>query len=483
MPGPDSSMARSVPVAPGARNANVISSSTGPTASPRLVIALNTAPTDAGLIPTPTGGPDIEQIFRHVAGLLKAGLDACWASADGSNGNPNSPSDDEEMWARVVAEVLLGHKYGSPSGQYGTFADASFFDMMLKTTDGAYPMTSACQQLCTAALVGRGFTRDHFRTGIAAAPLNETLPVIANGGKFLPPDQIAANTEAALAAGAGPASMFLFFDPTGVKKPTANDPDHVQIGNNGADHIGFALRAHRKDATNAWNAMQFFDTGALGTPTFGNDAGTDICDYQWTRSVGGPRLKKNPGEGEKASFQGVLIPAPPPDLTGGTSRLRRLSPLGVARLVVRKRGAQGADAAIWHTGLMRLHDPTDREMNFSIARLLWSLRDAPFCDSFETCWEVSIPRTDLLKATREAARADSFPSLVSRTLGTNAPDPSNAITNVSALFRLIDAFVDAKGKVHVRTPGPQDSLPWRNGNGIHFNLGGLPVPEFWAQSL
>jgi hypothetical protein len=292
-----------------------------------------------------------------------------------------------------------------------------------------------------------------------------------------------ANTEAALAAGAGPGSMFLFFDPAGLKKPTPKDPDHVQIGNNGADHIGFALRAHKKDATNAWNAMQFFDTGALGTPTFGNDAAADICDYAWTRAVSGPRLKKNPGEGENASFQGVLVPAPPPDLAGGTARLRRLSPLGVARLVVRRRGAQGADAAIWHTGLMRLHDPTDPEMNFSIARLLWSLRDAPFCDNFETCWEISIPRTDLLKATRDAARADSFPTLVSKTLGASAPDPGSQITNPAALFRLRDAFVDAKGKVHVRTPGPLDSLPWRNTFGIHFSLGALPVPEFWSQSL
>jgi hypothetical protein len=486
MPTPED-VTRKVPVAPGAANTNALSSSTGPTDSPRLVIALNTASTDAGLIPTPVGGPDIQAIFKHVAERLKAGLDACWASPDGSKGNPNSASDDEEKWARVMAEVLTGHKYGSPGGQYG-IADWHFFESMLKQTEGCYPLASACQQLCTAALIGRGFTRADLSAGsqllgIGAAPHNETLPAIANGGKFLPPDQITANTDAAVAAGAGPASMFLFFDADGKKKPTSKDPEHRQYGNNGADHIGFALRAHKKDASNPWNALQFFDTGALGTPTFGNDAGADICDYKWTRSVGGPRLKPKPGDGEHATFQGVLIPAPAPDLAGGTARMRRLSPLGIARLVIRKRGAQGADAVTWHTGLMRMHDPTDPEMNFSIARLLWSLRDAPFCDQWETCWEISIPLAHLLLTVKDATRSDSFPSIVSRVLSDKAPDPNNPFASPGLLARFRDAFVDTKGKVHVRSPGPQDSLPWRNTNGIHFNLGGLAVPEFWTQSL
>lgn len=230
--------------------------------------------------------------------------------------------------------------------------------------------------------------------------------------------------------------------------------------------------------------MQFFDTGALNSPRryegveIGDDPGhIFIHDDKWVQTTGGPRAPA----GHSPVFKGVLVPAPAPDLAGGMGRMRRLFPLGFARLVIRERQSGSVKC---HTALMRMNDPSQPDMNFSFARLLWSLRDAPFCDQFETCWQVSIPRGGLLQAVRDGTRADLIPKLVQAATLKKAPSStSDPLGDPGDHMRLRDVYVDAAGKVHVRDPAPQDTLPWGASSGISFAATGLLLPFFWGQGI
>jgi hypothetical protein len=68
--------------------------------------------------------------------------------------------------------------------------------------------------------------------------------------------------------------------------------------------------------------------------------------------------------------------------------MRAARPLGFARLVLRRRSD---GKLIYASPLLMMHLAGDPQANFSLARLFWSLRDAPRCEEVVAEWQVDVP--------------------------------------------------------------------------------------------
>ena len=167
----------------------------------------------------------------------------------------------EERWASVVTEMLMGVLYSSPGQAYQNDynQDHLFFEKMAPATfpsEGVpYPLTAACQQLCTIALISRGYTAAHFGQGVNAGG-SSGLPLFqlgggrwVNNGAWLNPDEaLKQSAPDGVAAG----SLYEWTLRPGPTRRALTSP---------------SSSAHRPGAgQGSWNGIQFFDTGGVAIP-------------------------------------------------------------------------------------------------------------------------------------------------------------------------------------------------------------------------
>jgi hypothetical protein len=409
---------------------------------------------------------------------LEAGLDKVW---------PGPPVDAEEAWARTVTEMLLGTVYGGAGSTYSAkkfgVTDATFYDAMTakKPPDakgavaddpdrfpGPYPITVACQQSCTVALIGRGFDRSHFGAGMNAGK-SEDLPIWKmTGAQWFKRDDVKdVRIVSKLSPPVGPGSLFQFYIDGAA--------------NTGPAHIGWIARVQRVADGKPQNVMQFFDTGAMNCSGRTNTPkavlqGYENYDDPWVTTIfTGPVVAKGTTSYNNSGF-GVLPPSP--GLAAATDRMKRLWPLGFARLVIKRLSDQHV---LYATPLLPMHHAGDTN-NFSPARLMWALRGIPHPDVLTAEWRLYIPRGELAGEAFKGPRGKTlrdYAKFIKDKTGALVPldqpitDTENVMIAHSAHRVSSDGTVTAE---LLYKKAPTDTLAWgvRSGEAMP-SLGDVPI--------
>jgi hypothetical protein len=412
--------------------------------APRLVKALNSTPQGTPVFAAASVTDRVSVILKWIVDRLDRGLgETAWLGPDGGRGlslaelNLSSEARENELWARLIAEKLLGLPYAL----VGTFyqrSETAFYQRMSERIqaqkDTFYPITIQCQQSCTMALLSLGIPFDLLKPGCNAGN-TEGLPIFKQAGaKCHKLDLRDAKKALTATPRASPGTLFEFFSPQ-------------KGANQGGAHIGFVLRTHSE----GWFALQTFDTGGLGAPNRGpvdlmavsGGLGGGIFDDPWVKAI--------KGSPEPPSGMGVLPPKFRPVPT-----LARWWPLGFARLVLKARSDQ---QRLYATPLLWMHHGNQ---SYAPSRLAWSLRALPFGDEIQAIWQVWMPRGKLTDAGFSADR--NTPA--SEVLKVSGRPPAEALKDVSTeILHAFDVIAATDGRVGIvkrlsGTSNTPDTLPW-----------------------
>lgn len=421
----------------------------------RLVVRLNkgaSTQSTADAITADVVTSLLERIDKRLRTTLTS-LDEVWSGANGGDA-----SDNDEVWARLISELLVGTSYDSPGPAYGTGESDRWFHERFDVDGGCYPLVLACQQLTSIGVMSRGFSlKDIGGQGFNASGNrgNKFWKAWSTDNRY--------RTDIAWARGApeplAPGTAYEFL---GVQPETKADPEkpdqkkpELKYNTDGA-HIAFVLRVRGSP-----DRVQFLDTGGLNIANRNDrvtlSAGGNVDD-PWANYVGGP---------PKGTFQGVGVPRPSPDLGAAVARLRRKFPLGFTRLVIRSRAD---DTVLYASPLVRMHG-SGAEDNWSIARYVWSLRDLPNAEKVSAEWSFYIPRGALVdSAARATRRAYNLRQL--RLCAKFNPRPRSDLASVLAneIWYLSKAVAQTDGSVRlISTKSARssigDKLPWDQRSG------------------
>jgi hypothetical protein len=417
--------------------------------APQLSVAINTSPVpepiqrDLPVDQASTIGTILTQIYGRLAG----GLDVVWKGPDGTGSGPEgqpslwdpNPSNDskyypsgivkppnmadEEAWARAVSEILVGASYGQASMSNAQQNAGTTTPGKLWLDDDYYrtfgsdnpvlPIVMECQQMCTYALLTRGYTLTML-TGLVPKTKKGIIGVNAGSNKHLDPifqnkwepkPDCGSDPGKALARPTSkgrltPGSLF-GFSPTDEQKT-------AQGNSNDGVHVVFVLRVSSDKA-------QLLDTGAAGvgdrapglpapcamaalTPKGNYDNGLSSRAL----SVNTKKIPSVPFVG-----LGVLNPPDVDEMRKGVVKARKARPLGFARLAIFKR--KNAEI-LYVSPLLQMHEPDDGA-NYPTARYLWSLREMPGCKDLQALWLLRIPITDFAGHVVTADRTDTLTKL------------------------------------------------------------------------
>lgn len=374
--------------------------------APSLALAINSTAvrdtaTDSsydGLDFANPGTAEIEAITRYVWRRLERGIGPAWFGPNGQEERFGftalnetiaevgfaTDAGVEEAWAQLVSEKLTYNPYAGPGLTHlgDPAADADIFAKVNDPEDPVHPLVHACQHLCTLAGIfrGFGFTGTGFDASTVSAGVMKAL-----GGTWVPTDPTTEEADPtlqipvanAIDLGLQPGDSFLW-----SRKQT---PQKIQ-----GDHIAFFIRIH-PDKRRA----QFFDTGGAGViAEVGTVSGASKnFEYPWSFKIWGPSTQDpdDPSKRVSVPFRGVGLFRQTPSLPKQLDRLRAMRPLGLARLVVRKRASPlNAEGLVFVSPMLRMHT-ADRAMNFSLARLAWSLRMMPGYQHLEGQWLIYNP--------------------------------------------------------------------------------------------
>lgn len=423
---------------------NTLSPPYGPRA-PQLAVAVNTCtpPEKEQKSLAADAATTITEILKQICSRLKGGLDPVWKGSDGHDPewepqtsktkDENALIEAEEKWARLCSELLVGVTYGSINN-YGAQAPgvASYDDTecfrLFWTSDPVIPIYLACQQLCTYALMMRGFSTydlsGHAKAGSGkddqkpdekkaeekpkekkkgekgaekkaggsigvSAGNNGTLDHMFQGG--WDPKPAFANIEEALKRKQGsltPGSLFGFLPPGG--------------GQPQGSHVVFVLRS-----APSVRKVQFIDTGAVRdgsglpgrslpgiVPASMSHLPAGYGNYD-DRLFGGTISVTASNVPVPFVGFGALKPANPADLERGIAQGRLVRPLGFARLALFKRSAKPSDKDILYVSpLVTMYEPGPNA-NYAPSRYLWSIRQNPAYDVIQALWILRIPQNAL----------------------------------------------------------------------------------------
>lgn len=411
---------------------------------PELARALNETPVVVPARPAVSDSADITEILSHVYRQLKGGLAPVWNSFPNvptKNGvalrdaDPTTltPAELEECWAQHISEWLVGTPYGGPGQNYksgGT--DQALFSLMIRGSDPALPIIYACQQLCSAAAISRGFDDAaalplDSHTSLGAANILKWSIGVGPGTAQVLPNVALCDAATAIAQGVlVPGSVFV---------------------KGALPHAAFVVRVLLS------GELQLIDTGAmqLSPPhasPFPSGGGSALSS--------GTNYDTSPGVSVVASnFTHLGSITKATQLPQAILRMRQTRPLGAARLVVLDRiGTTPSEANIgqrlrWASSLLPMWEQADPLANYTIARYIWSLRDHPFRDRFEVRWLIDLPQ-DLINPknstntfTRMAA-SRSFDWTPTERANLRSPQASGI-----QLHPAMDLASDAAGKVRV----------------------------------
>jgi hypothetical protein len=480
------------------------------TAIPQIGARINeVAPSVIVSRATDTDGKAIE-IMQHTARLLKDGLEEVWASMEGlpqkdgrpvMAANPADLSDEEaeECWAQLLSEQLVGTPYCGPGvSHFGTNSeDDELFSKSFDAGDPMYPITYACQHLCTAAAVTRGLT------DAAKIPIDARSAAAIR--QWSPPGSLnsdQANRDAATGIA------------NGVMKPgtcyVASD----------VIHVAFVLRVFKA------GRIQLLDTGGMQTfpapkSPFGTagvvETGSDLTlgglnfDTELIERITRTITARN----GRSGHIGVFPPAS--KIRDALGLMKKARPLGIARFMLLDRLSDSAAKSKTLEERLRYASPALPMWfggdNYSILRMLWSLRSHPHSDQFEARWFISFPQreiaremmksrsfkwSDLLSASGKSAAITrqllhpavylgSLPNGQVRFVGrysTTIEEEDGKSVTLGTWFDTIQSKVFKKSKDN---PGVDDSTPTRKERGLPLDqsigVAGGQVPAGFQQLL
>jgi hypothetical protein len=410
---------------------------------PRLVLALNST-----TVPDPPGtdrfkefakkkggnfdfanpgSVEIRYLLNYIHDRLAADFVAPWFGPDGGPMSAIDSTSDlpkDEQWARKIAELSTKMPYITPTTAYqSTIGGPNLLDQQLLSKlqddgDPAYPIVGECQHHATMALLGRGFEwsleqkpgkdgviRPKMKAMLTAGPSGAMITSInsATPGVQWIAKQNGTTALSQLDQNFQPGSSFTFQNPVMALDPRTgslvetfpqNPEDHP--------HIAYVIRVVR-DAQKVLR-VQFFDVGGMNISEPHHPAMPKIGSvYEYPLSATGK-------EGAKGAYAGTVeVTKNEAALDKGIDRLSRARPIGVVRLVIGRRinttTGKPVDRVhdpmdgwlLYASPLLRMYE-TDGTLNYSIARLLWSLRELPGGDQLQAIWQISTPRGELADA-------------------------------------------------------------------------------------
>lgn len=437
---------------------------------PRLVVALNqtavpdytasnlyqTLKTEKGsdLDFAAPGGVELRFLLKHIyARLSQPFLNADGSAASGSPWPDTGVVDDDEHWARRVAELFSLNAYTTPSTGYAGYItpdklnDGHVMYKLQDENDPAYSLVMECQHTVTGAAITRGFAIPVLKTdpgkplslvtakmfaaavsagavdGLRLRPLSgdpavaKAAPTAKSQGLADWLDETHGSTVLAnLPATFGPGSAFVFNSSGNGAGQSASDHPHT----------AFAIRVQRGDDKKV-KAIQYLDVGGMNVADSPrpfasiNKPDGDGChawEYVWSG---------NAQVGAVGKFRGhSVLRADSTALQYALGKLAKTRPLGLARLVLARRKKAGSNTAVdilnddpkdwllYASPLLRMYED-DEARNYAATRYMWSLRDLPGAAEIQALWLLSIPRSHLAEAMVAGTGGDTARQNPSRT--------------------------------------------------------------------
>jgi len=255
-------------------------------------------------------------------------------------------------------------------------------------------------------------------------------------------------------------------------------PTRVQLE---GSHISMVLR--RYETSTSKDAVQLLDTTAHSVPGVRGSTGTTISDYAMFaplsyNGIYAGEAYGNDGPGRRTVPQGtgtfVGMGTLPPLSDGGTidAHLRRVRPVGLARLVIvdarTNPGEPTLDDVVFISRAMPMWSADAPTRSFTIARLLFSLRNTPHRRSLRAHWVMYAPRKQLAASMwAEGARSTALEQMA------GAYDKVHEVTFPAAIV----AHDDAGRAVEVwrNRTGSTNGSPPRILRDLFINTGAPPI--------
>lgn len=372
------------------------------TIAPELLGAINTC-TPEPLFPKPSAidGPKaVLEILAHISRRLQAGLDEVWSSPDCHESawtdiyaNDADQLDVDEKWARCCTELMAGITYGSFQNYNAIISDSKGFEWFESETNPVVPIAMACQQLCSYALMVRGYSKLAINGGVNAG-INSHLNPLFMGNWSNDPSLMRVDAGFRRPAGAvTPGSLYGF------------SPGHP--------HVAFVLRTAPTSSK-----LQLFDTGGISQLPRSAHAMHVMSRVQ------GKGLYENALLSGKVAMSdstfaglGVLKRPEPSVIREGIAKAYLARPLGFVRFAIFRdpRGSDTADREttskidpkdiLYVSQRLPMHD-LHSDANFYVSRYLWALRDTPNHSSLRVLVEFSAPFLCWAQAMRNTARTE-----------------------------------------------------------------------------
>lgn len=423
--------------------------------APRLSTALNEAPVRdpkerpdyPPMLDFSDPGPlEVRYLLRYVFERLEEGLIKAWRQAFVSaalDPKDDAAAGDEERWARQVSEMQVGAAYLGPGQTYygSGKGDVLLFDHLQDPGVDApyYPITLACQHLCSMALIARGLRFKKLGVGQYIEAAENSGQFGAFGGTWLAKGLELKDVPTALQKGLVPGSVYAFSD-----KPKK------QAG----AHVAYVLRTQPESGR-----LQFLDTGGMNSPNVdAPGVHPELLGPNCTPTIVSPRELPPAAEsklkqrtrivgtydfpatdkvnGTTATFAGLGLPPAAKDIASGVERMRRARPLGFVRLLIVRRKLRrdeqlvdfdpldeawheanatlppASEWLVWASPLLPMHHGDSR---YSTTRLLWALRNVPGNEHLRVIWTVDLPQkarlTHALLTAPEASLRAAFESV------------------------------------------------------------------------
>jgi len=429
------------------------------------VVAINTLENNSAPWPNKsdfsTEKKCIELILSRIWNYLRFPPRDAWLSTEGKGNIPQDLNEDEKLeeeWSRSVTEMLLFIPYNGPGQTYlGSYNfDEDVLKLLARDDDPAYPIVSACQQLCSMAAISRGFDlKEYFNSGgdgYHNKVMNDLIYMQTNSkneeqtpGKWYSAKQYPLLEQARNAYQTVEKDSNVKFGPGSVYVYS----DKNKGSSKGASHIAFIVRGERTKGK-----FQFFDTSAMNSPAperpwpYAAGALDRIYDFAWVESVQTAGSRVYDGLG--------VLPVHKEALKKGLLRIRKARPLGFARLVLQERGSNNEnnvnDKILFASPLLPMHYG---DLNFPISRLMWSLRSLPGRNDVNARWIVYVPQNKVAKEMIYNSKRDTTVKeiLESAYKRTNQAPP-NILSDIDAKCILIVSNIPDKSMTGSKTNPP-----------------------------
>ncbi len=375
------------------------------------------APSADALDPATDSAEMVAQVLKYIHDELTRGLKRFWLTYGPDTCKGDQPLRDidkldelseaerEECWSQHITELVVGACYGGPGSAMlapelvtapktvdaSHKKDAWVLDKFARTNDPTHSLLFACQQLNSMVVISRGFTSlannpfDADSYSIGDLPGKTLLDSTGNNPALF--NEIVTDPNKVVHMEIA-AHRWLPGESEGTNVPVLRPGTSFWVNKSRAAgefvHCGGTLRAWKSDVA------QLMDTG------------TWIWDDPLVASGGYMRDTVAVGTLSKddKGCKGIVVPpeASTDQLNTAIEKMRQSRPLGVIRLVIRKRPASSNKSDIyWASTLLAMNEEasgTTPRQSYSISRLLAALRGVPHRKHFDVMLYIWVPHSE-----------------------------------------------------------------------------------------